>query len=71
VQELTERLHALRPEMLTIGNNGAAAQCGRTENDTPNGDMDWKPCARNLPWMDGVCAEHFGGFESVNATTGT
>ena len=32
--------------------------------------MNWKPCARNLPFLDGVCAEHFGSFESVNATTG-
>ena len=46
------------------------ASCGRTDDGTPHGRMDWNPCARNLPALDGVCAEHFGSFESVNATTG-
>ena len=32
--------------------------------------MFWEPCARNLPFLDGVCAEHFGSFESVNGSTG-
>lgn len=65
VRELTERLHALRPGMLTVGNGAVQAECGRTE-----AGMDWEPCARNLPSLDGVCAEHFGAFESVNASTG-
>lgn len=65
VQELTKRLHAIRPGMLNIGNGAVMAECGRTDEG-----MHWTPCARNLPLLDGVCAEHFGSFESVNASTG-
>ena len=70
VQELTQRLHALRPGMFTIGNGAVLSQCGRSDDGTKYGKMDWNPCARNLPYLDGVCAEHFGSFESVNSTTG-
>jgi len=70
VQELTAALHALRPGLLTIGNGAVAAACGRTEDGSKYGIQDWTPCARNLPYLDGVCAEHFGSFESVNGTTG-
>lgn len=56
--------------MLTLGNGAVLANCGRTDDGTSYGKMDWTPCARNLPFLDGVCAEHFGSFESVNSTTG-
>ena len=65
VQELTAAVHAIRPGMVVIGNGAVMAECGRTERG-----MDWNPCARNLPSLDGVCAEHFGSFNSVNDTTG-
>eukprot|EP00729_Bicosta_minor_P013734 gene13734-9718_t len=70
VRELTERLHALRPGMITLGNGAVVSSCGRSDDGSKWGKMDWAPCARNLPWLDGVCAEHFGSFESVNTTTG-
>jgi hypothetical protein len=70
MQELTKRLHAIRPGMLNIGNGAVFSSCGRTDDGSRYGKMDWTPCARNLPYLDGVCAEHFGAFESVNGTTG-
>ena len=70
IQELTQRLHSVRPGMLTLGNGGVLAECGRTDDGSKYGSMDWNPCARNLPHLDGVFAEHFGGFESVNSSTG-
>ena len=70
VNELTQRLHAIRSNMVTIGNGAVLAQCGRTDDGSRYGKMDWNPCARNLAKLDGVCAEHFGSFESVNGTTG-
>lgn len=66
VKELTSRLHAIRPTMMTLGNGAVLPTCGRADDGTKYGKMDWSPCARNLPFMDGVCAEHFGSFESVN-----
>jgi len=66
VGELTAAIHAIRPGMVVIGNGAVLAECGRSD-DRP---VDWNPCARNLPNLDGVCAEHFGSFGSVNATTG-
>jgi hypothetical protein len=32
VQELTKRLHAIRPGMLNIGNGAVMAECGRTDS---------------------------------------
>ena len=68
VKDLTSRLHAIRPTMMTLGNGAVVPSCGRADDGTKYGKMDWSPCARNLPFVDGVCAEHFGSFESVNGT---
>ena len=56
--------------MVTIGNGAVLAQCGRTDDGSRYGKMNWNPCARNLDKLDGACALHFGGYESVNGTTG-
>eukprot|EP00912_Choanoflagellata_sp_UC4_P001670 UC4_evm7s1059 len=70
MQELTAQLHALRSDMITIGNGAVLPICGRTDDGSKYGKMDFNPCARNLPYLDGVCAEHFGSFESVNSSSG-
>jgi hypothetical protein len=32
--------------------------------------MIWDPCVRNLDILDGVCAEQYGSFNSVNPKSG-
>ena len=68
VKELTRRVKALRPGMFTVGNGAVVSQCNRHADST----MPWgQDCATNLDALDGVCAEHFGAFDSVNSTSGT
>lgn len=65
LRKLYTKMKAYRSDMILLGNGAVLDGCY-----PPRFPGDHGPCSYNLEVLDGACAEHFGSFEAVNATTG-